>query len=154
MINPCFFLRVHFPRMKKINTRRVLIPRNIISYWIAKLSTYIGWIIQFIHKIRSILVILDPMMLPRAISGFFLRIATILVISSGRVVPIATIVNQIVLSSIPTIFAISMAPSTTQFHPITNPTNPIATNTNDLRKDICSTSASSLALSFLIQGLR
>ena len=49
----------------------------------------------------KILKILDPIIFPTDISNSFLNTATNVVTTSGRLVPIATIVNPIILSETP-----------------------------------------------------
>ncbi len=79
-----------------IKAKIVAIIVNILSK-INLLSIAIGFINAGIAITNNILNILDPIILPRAISPSFLHEAIIDVISSGRDVPIATIVNPISL---------------------------------------------------------
>ena len=58
---------------------------------------FVTFTLQYELSYTNILNILDPIILPRAISPSFLHEAIIDVISSGRDVPIATIVNPISL---------------------------------------------------------
>ena len=54
-----------------------------------------GLMVAVIPKIKNTLIILDPTTLPTAISEFFLYAATTEVASSGREVPMATMVSPI-----------------------------------------------------------
>jgi len=65
---------------------------------------------------RRILKIFDQTIFQIARFGFFLRIATTDVASSGSEVPIAIMVNPIVSSDNHNCFAISIAPFTIRFH--------------------------------------
>jgi len=61
--------------------------------------------------------IFDPTIFPTAISDFPLLAATIEVVSSGALVPIATIVSPMIDSESQSIFARSTAPDTRSFPP-------------------------------------
>ena len=78
-----------------------------------------------------ILKILLPTTLPIAISYSPFFVATILVTSSGRLVPNAIIVRAMTLSLTPTILAISLAASTTALLPNTKQMIPKIVKTND-----------------------
>ncbi len=69
-------------------------PKSIFN----AISNFIGDIIEVIANIKNILKIFEPMMFPTAISDFPLYAATAEVASSGRDVPIASMVNPINLS--------------------------------------------------------
>ena len=79
-------------------------------------------------KINTILNTLEPIALPTAISFSPFLAATILVTSSGRDVPTATIVNATNNSLIPSSIAILLALSTTNLPPATIPANPSTIN--------------------------
>ncbi len=66
-------------------------------------------------RMSRIFTIFDPTTFPIAISGFPRRAASIEVIISGALVPIAIMVNQIMLSESHAIFARSTAPVTSIF---------------------------------------
>lgn len=70
-----------------------------------------------IPSIMRIFMILEPTIFPTAMSGFPRRAATIEVIISGVLVPMATIVRPMILSEISAIFARSTAQATNIFHP-------------------------------------
>ena len=89
-------LVISFSLLMNIKAKIVAIIVNILSK-INLLSIAIGFINAGIAITNYILNILDPIILPRAISPSFLHEAIIDVISSGRDVPIATIVNPISL---------------------------------------------------------
>lgn len=77
-----------------------------------------GVMIADIPSITKIFIILEPTTFPTAISGFHLRAAIIEVASSGILVPIATTVSPIIACESQKLFAISTAPSTSNFPPI------------------------------------
>jgi len=78
-----------------------------------------------IPKTPSILKILDPIKFPTEISVSFLRAAIIDVISSGTLVPKATIVTPITCSLTPKFEAICTAPPNNHFAPKAKPMEPI-----------------------------
>lgn len=84
-------------------------PIIVNTSTITALSTSIGVIREVIQRIRKILKIFDPTTFQIAISLFFLRLASAEVISSGRLVPIATIVRPINVSETPKEDAILVA---------------------------------------------
>ena len=91
---------------------------------IDKSAFFNGEIIAVIPKMPKILKILDPITLPRAMSSSCLIAATMLVASSGKLVPAATIVNPIIASGMLQSFAMKTAPARKAFAPVINPINP------------------------------
>lgn len=73
-----------------------------------------------IHMLNMLL----PMILPNKISCSFFKDDTIVVTNSGKDVPSATIVREIILSDIPIVLAILVALSTTRLLPTIMPINP------------------------------
>jgi len=65
-----------------------------------------------IPSMRRILAIFEPTILPRAMSGFHLRLAKTLTASSGREVPNATTVRPMTRLEIPNFLAIEADPET------------------------------------------
>ena len=84
----------------------------------------IGLIIELRPKIQKILKMFEPITLPTAMSVFFLKAATAEVASSGREVPIATIVRPIKDWETPNKAAMAMAPLTIHCPPKVRPTKP------------------------------
>lgn len=82
-----------------------------------------GFIIDVIQSIQNILKILLQTTFQIAISGCFFKAATIEVASSGKLVQIATTVNQITASLIQKFLAISIAQFTIHFHHIVSQTS-------------------------------
>lgn len=80
--------------------------------------------------------IFDPTIFPTAISDFPLLAATIEVVSSGALVPIATIVSPMIASDIWNFFARDTAPSTRTFHPKASKTRPSMIKQNAKRISI------------------
>ena len=85
----------------------------------------IGEITEVKPNINNILNILEHITFPIAISVSPLRVAIILVTSSGKLVPMAIIVNAITVSLIPSVLAIPVAPLTTNCPPKAIPAIPI-----------------------------
>lgn len=81
------------------------------------LVVFMGLIVLVNPKINSTLNIELPIALPIAISVFLLYAAVTLVISSGRLVPMDTIVRPTNVSLIPRLNAMSFDDSTTKFPP-------------------------------------
>jgi hypothetical protein len=82
-------------------------------------------------------------MIPQiAISVFFFNAAVTLEASSGKLVPIATIVTQIKDLGISNPSAIPTAQSTINFHPTTSPTSPHKVNATDFHVGISTTTSS------------
>ena len=77
-----------------------------------------------IPKINNILKIFDPIIFPRAISLSPFLAATILVTSSGRLVPRAIMVSPIKFALKPKLDAIEEAESTTTSPPYITPKSP------------------------------
>ena len=75
-------------------------------------------IIAEVPSITKIFIIFEPTTFQTAISGFHLRAAIIEVASSGILVPIATTVSPMIACESQKLFAISTAPSTSNFPPI------------------------------------
>ena len=67
----------------------------------------------------------EPITLPTTISVFFFKTAATVAASSGKLVPIATIVNPIISSEIFKIFAIFSALTTAYFDPRIKERSPI-----------------------------
>jgi hypothetical protein len=82
-----------------------------------------------------------------AISDCFFRAATTEVASSGKLVQIATTVNQMTDSLIQKLLAINVAQSTIHFHHKVNHTSQIIIKIIDFHKAISFISSSSLVLS-------
>ncbi len=76
-------------------------------------------------------------------SDFFFMAAIIDVANSGNEVPTATIVNHIIVSLIPNIFAICIAPSTIHCHHRVSQINHTTINNTDFHPDIFLTVISS-----------
>lgn len=109
----------------------------------------IGKITALIHNTRNILKILDPTTLPIAISDFFFMTATIEVVSSGKEVPKATIVNHMTDCDNQRTFDIFIAPLTIHSPQIVKPTNQTTIYTTILTRDIDSISTSTGRSCFL-----
>jgi hypothetical protein len=83
----------------------------------------IGAIQALSPSIKNTFAILEPSTFPMAISGLPWILASTDTISSGILVPIATMVRPMIASDIPNFFAIDTAPSTSTFHPKVRSTN-------------------------------
>lgn len=94
-------------RVTKIVTGR---SKNLVE-----VESATGAMIAVIPRMRKILAILEPSTFPIAISVLPLTAARSETISSGILVPIATIVRPIIASDIPHFFASETAPSTRRF---------------------------------------
>lgn len=93
------------------------------------------------QRIMRIFRIDEPMRFPTAIHTFHFLTATILVMSSGILVPIATMVRPITVSLIPMIRAKSTAPFTRICPPVKRATIPQRIHRTDLKgESIVSTS--------------
>ena len=92
----------------------------------ARASAAIGWIEDERPRINMILKMFDPTTFPRArpLSPFLEAVTE--VTSSGREVPMATIVNPIKVSLRPKAAAMAQALSTTRSPPKMMPTRPMA----------------------------
>jgi len=86
-----------------------------------------GVMVLVTPRTKNELNMFEPTTLPIARSGCFFIAATIAVTSSGRDVPIATIVRPMRDSERPNVCAMWIAPSTTQLLPNPSPRHPIAT---------------------------
>ena len=84
--------------MKNINKSKNPTPKNNSKF---TLVVSIGVTKAMVDKTNKILKIFDPIMFPIEISNSFLNTATNVVTTSGRLVPIATIVNPIIRSETP-----------------------------------------------------
>lgn len=100
----------------KIN-RTIALTRRIIQSINDSESTVSGAIAADIPSMNSMLNTLEPMALPRANPLSPLRVATMEVTSSGREVPIATMVRPIKFWLTPKLAAIRLALSTTRLPP-------------------------------------
>ena len=80
----------------------------------------------------QILKMLLPTMLPTRRSDSPFLAAVIVVTSSGREVPSATILREMIRSEIPTAEAMKLAELTTSWLPAITPINPMMTRRNDL----------------------
>lgn len=94
----------------------------------------------------QMLKMLLPTILPTRRSDSFLRAALIVVTSSGREVPKAITVNDIMRSEIPMLLARKEAEFTTNSLPPTTPARPTMTNKKDLPSLYLGFSTSSCAL--------
>ncbi len=106
-------------------------------------SYFIGLIIALSPRTQSKLKILEPITLATAMSVFFFIAATAEVTSSGKEVPMATIVSPIKFWLRPNCSAIAIAPSTTHFPPKKRATIPKEINKMDLPIGNTSSGASS-----------
>ena len=97
----------------------------------------------------QILKMLLPMMLPTRISVSLFLAALIVVISSGKEVPSATIVRAITRSETPIDLAMKEAELTTSSAPPTTPVRPIKTSRREMLSLNLGFSTSFLALRFL-----
>lgn len=84
----------------------------------------IGAIHALNPRIKKTFAIFDPRTFPIAISGFHPILASTDTMSSGILVPIATIVSPMIASEIPYFLARETAPSTSTFHPNVRSTSP------------------------------
>ncbi len=105
---------------------------NIISKF-TPLCNGIGYITEDKPSTKNILKIFDPTTFPIARSTLFFKAAEIDVASSGREVPIDTIVRPIILSEIPIYFAKLTANITMTFPPITSIIKPNKVKSTDLK---------------------
>ena len=96
----------------------------------------------------QILKMLLPMMLPTRSSVSFFLAALIVVMSSGREVPRATMVRAMIRSDTPTDLAIKEAELTTSSAPPTTPTRPTRTRRSEMPSLNLGFSTSFLALRF------
>lgn len=95
-----------------------------------------GAIITVIPSMRNIFAILDPRTFPMAISVFPDIAARSETIISGILVPIATIVSQIIASEIFHFFARDTAPSTRRFPPTVRSMSPRTIAPREIRISI------------------
>lgn len=97
--------------------KTIPLTNNIMQSIMDSLSTFKGEIAADIPRINNMLNILEPIALPsaRPLSPFL--VATIDVTSSGREVPIATIVSPIKFWLTPKLAAMMQALSTTRLPP-------------------------------------
>ena len=100
---------------------------------------------EAIPRTIRMLKILEPTALPSAMSTSFLRAATMEVISSGRLVPKATMVRPMRFSLMPKAEAMVLAPSTTQSLPSVIPAIPMTMKIRLLGTDMTFMSAASAA---------
>ena len=96
-------------------------------------------------RTKQILKMLLPMMLPTKRSDLFCFAAVIVVTSSGRDVPMATIVSEIMRSERPMALAIIEAELTTSWLPPMTPTKPRTTKMKDLLSEYFGVSTSFFA---------
>ena len=94
-----------------------------------------GEIIALMARIRLILKILEPTILPIAILFSFLIAAIIEVATSGKEVPNAKIPKPIIVSRIPKYLAKSIDPSVNSLAPKETPIKPMKKNINAFDKD-------------------
>lgn len=83
------------PLNRKRQSSIVVIIAKGTSKRIRRWRMHMGVITVHIPRINPMLQMLDPMMFPRAREGLFSRAASMLTMSSGLLVPIATSVNPI-----------------------------------------------------------
>ena len=114
-----FFPEVNISR----NSRTVPAKRRYRSI-LKTGSKAIGRTRELTPRMKKILKMFDPIMLPTAMSLFFFTAATTDVASSGKEVPAATIVNPISFSLTPSAVAMSTADVTTNLPPMINPARP------------------------------
>ena len=101
-------------------------------------------------KIIARSIMFAPMILPMDIEDSFLRIAVSVVISSGRLVPIATIVTPIIAEGTPSKSASSLPYLISSFEPTTIAAMPMTNITSCFGRCFLSTcSRSSMPISFL-----
>lgn len=96
-------------------------------------------------RTKQILKMLLPIILPTKRSDLFCFAAVIVVTSSGRDVPMATIVSEIMRSERPMALAIIEAELTTSWLPPTTPTRPRMTKMKDLLSEYFGESTSFFA---------
>lgn len=96
----------------------------------------IGDMIAVIPRMRNIFAIFDPRTFPIAISVFQEILAMIETMSSGILVPIATIVRPMIASEIRYFFAIETAPSTRVLPPYVRSTSPAMIKKSDISTSI------------------
>ncbi len=129
IIEPSILLRV-LPIIKNIQVTILIATSNIISE-IDRIFIVIGCINEESPKTNKMLKILEPKAFPTAKSLSPLSAATTLVISSGKDVPMATMVSPISALLMPKDSAISLAESTTSLPPKIIATSP----KSDLNRD-------------------
>lgn len=105
-----FFVRAKI-KIKMLTTIKIIVSMNNSG------ATLIGVNAEDAPKINKILKMLEPTALPRAIPDSCFFAAVIEVTSSGREVPIATMVRPIRVSLKPKLLAIIEALSTTKLPP-------------------------------------
>ena len=132
-----------------INAKIIIIVSITITFVVA-----IGVIVVVKPTMNSMLNIQLPTALPIAIPVFLLYAAVTLVISSGRDVPIDTIVNPTNVSDIPRLKAISFEASTTKSLPISMKAKPTIINNTIIMLDKCVVPTGMFLLSFLDLTIR
>lgn len=93
--------------------------------WLDVLSSVMGFIRAAVPSIIRMLKTFEPIILPMTIPACFLRAAMMLVESSGKDVPNATILNAITESGTPTSPALTRAPLTRNSAPTAMQVRPI-----------------------------
>ena len=104
-----WYLRMVNPFLAILNANRIALAKitNRTSLP-TECSNNIGCIVALTPNTKKILKIFDPTMFPMAISGLRFRMATTEVASSGRDVPMATMVRPIVVSESHAIVAMAI----------------------------------------------
>ncbi len=118
-MRPIIFFTAPSRNTSLTSTRHNIVTRMTIgrSKNRVVLERIIGDIRALIPRIKNILAILEPSTFPIAISGLPWILASTDTISSGILVPSATIVSPMIAWDIPDFFATETAPSTSAFHP-------------------------------------
>lgn len=116
-IRPIIFLFAPSRRLSLTSTRKRRLVRMTIgrSKNLVVRESTIGNIQELTQRMRNIFAIFDPSTLPIAISVFPEILARIETMSSGILVPTATIVRPIIAWDIQNFFAIDTDPSTRAF---------------------------------------
>ena len=109
---------------QKTKRAPVTIAKNGKSNFLFERLNVIGNIIATIPKIKKMFDIFEPTTLPIATSVFPLIAPEIPTASSGRLVPIATIVSPITIDGTLSFFAIALAPDTKKSAPKTRKIKP------------------------------
>ena len=140
----CMAISLNLPHTEVIKAKFFTFNNLYTAYYTSGwyLSLLIPYVITSVIMLMSLIVnvyiaqkeknILLPIIFPIAISFSCFLAACTLVTNSGRLVPNATIVSDIIFSDTLSAFAIALALSTTKLLPATIPTSPINTNNNDL----------------------
>ena len=118
-------------RKNKNNSKEIPIIQKISNFNTIGL-TLIVFTILVKPNTASILKILEPIIFPMKMSNSFLKAAAIDVANSGKLVPRAITEIEMILSSMPILVAILVAPVIKKFAPNINPINANATIINDI----------------------